>query len=145
MGTAAAWDEAANAVALPAAWPPAYVAMPPVFVPDEGFTLVARVWVTSAGPVWAMGTSGDPAQPNDWASSHADSLRVDVSLTGATLSWAARPQEGGAGPFTVTCPRTAPPAQWVFIAVSVTPGNRSPLDSAANLCTLGGFIKAFIA
>lgn len=120
VGTDSLWDEAANAVALPAAWPPTYVAMPPVFVPGEGFTLAARVWVTSSGPVWAMGTSGDPAQPNDWASSHADYLRVDVSLTGASLSWAARPQGGGAGPFTVTCPRTAPPGAWVFIAVSVS-------------------------
>lgn len=120
-GPTVGWDAAANAFSIPTAWPPAYVALPPLYLPSTGFTLVARVWVSTAGPVWSLGTSSGPSsgQPNDWESSHADFLRVDVSHVGASLSWAARPQDGGSGPFTVSCPR-ATSGDWLLLAVSVS-------------------------
>ena len=115
----AAWDDAAQAVALPPLWPPPYIKLPPLYLGNSpGFTLTAWVWVTVPGPVWALGTGGPPDQPYDWASSHADYLRIDVGAAGTTLSWAERFAEGGDGAFAHTC-AGAPRAGWMFVAASL--------------------------
>ena len=137
----AVWDENATAIAIPALWPPPYIALPPMYLgAAPGFTLTAWIQLTAPGEIWALGVQGPPDQPDDWASASADFVRVEADDTTATIAWALDPREGGAGSFATTCARTAAATTngWLFVGASFAPvvgGVRWTLAQGSQVCT----------
>lgn len=108
----AAWNATVGAAFVPQGWPPAYVALPPLYVGDGPFTVALWVRADAPGALLSLGNgpAGAPSLSGDF-------LTLWAGAAGVGATWSS----GGARASTPACGAgSLVGAGWTYVALSVS-------------------------